>query len=144
MRRSRPRDYSVQRLLDRLEHFEIESRSIIPRAFEALHAEDLRTFGELVDLSQANAERLLGNQTAETIRLVRLARELGADAASAFGAGFGGSVWAMVPADSAALFTREWRDGYAKEFASAAQHAIFFATKPHVGASEIAMENPHR
>jgi galactokinase len=144
VRRSRPRDFSIQRLLDRLEQFDIESRSIIPRAFDALHGEDLRTFGELVDLSQANAERLLGNQTAETIALARLARELGADAASAFGAGFGGSVWAMVPANSAALFTRTWRDGYEKEFPGAAQYAIFFTTNPHDGASEIAMENPTR
>jgi galactokinase len=109
-----------------------------------LRGEDLRTFGELVDVSQANAERLLGNQTRETIALAGTARELGADAASAFGAGFGGSVWAMVPADSAERFTVAWRDRYAREFASAAQQAIFFTTKPHDGASEIAMENPAR
>ena len=31
------------------------------------------------------------------VELARLAREAGAVAASAFGAGFGGSVWALVP-----------------------------------------------
>jgi len=142
--RSRPSGFSIQRLLDRLEQFDVESRGIIPGAFDALRSRDLRTFAELVDRSQANAERLLGNQTRETIALTRLARDLGADAASAFGAGFGGSVWAMVPADSAELFTGAWRDRYAREFPSAAQRAIFFTTKPYDGASEIAMENPHR
>jgi len=48
--------------------------------------------GVLIDRSQDGAERLLGNQVPETIALARLARDLGAVAASAFGAGFGGSV----------------------------------------------------
>ena len=50
----------------------------------------------------------------------------------------------MVPADSAEHFTGPWRDGYASEFTSAAQRAIFFTTTPYDGASEIAMENPQR
>lgn len=142
LRRSQPRGFSLQRLLDRLEHFDIESRHIIPKAFDALRDRggDLRTFGDLVDLSQANAERLLGNQTPETIALARMARQLGADAASAFGAGFGGSVWAMVRADSAESFSGAWRDQYAADFASAERGAIFFTTGAHDGASEIAME----
>lgn len=140
LRRSQPRGFSLQRLLDRLEHFDIESRRTIPKAFDALRDRDLRTFGDLVDLSQANAERLLGNQTPETIALARMARQLGADAASAFGAGFGGSVWAMVRADSAESFSGAWRDQYAADFASAERGAIFFTTGAHDGASEIAME----
>jgi len=39
----------------------------------------------------------LGNQIPQTIFLAKTARQLGAVAASAFGAGFGGSVWALVP-----------------------------------------------
>ena len=50
----------------------------------------------LVDQSQAATEQLLGNQVPETVWLAREARGLGAIAASAFGAGFGGSVWALV------------------------------------------------
>ena len=46
--------------------------------------------------SQAEAETLLGNQVPETIALARAARELGAFAVVRFGAGFGGSVWALV------------------------------------------------
>ena len=56
----------------------------------------MAAFGDLVDRSQQLAERRLGNQVPETIELARSARELGARAASAFGAGFGGSVWALV------------------------------------------------
>jgi galactokinase len=46
-----------------------------------------RTLGVLVDRSQAMAESILRNQVPETIHLARSARELGAVAASAFGAG---------------------------------------------------------
>src|SRR5206468_6712898 len=79
----------------RLEQFLAECGEIIPGAGDALLRGDLDALGDLVDRSQAGAERGLGNQIAETIHLQRSARRLGAAAASAFGAGFGGSVWAM-------------------------------------------------
>ena len=41
----------------------------------------------------------------ETVFLAKSARAEGALAASAFGAGFGGSVWALVPTESVASFT---------------------------------------
>ena len=47
-----------------------------------------RSSGSLVDRSMALATTALGNQVPETIYLARRARELGAVAASAFGAGF--------------------------------------------------------
>ena len=47
--------------------------------------------------------------------MAKLAREHGAFASSSFGAGFGGSVWALVPAAEAAAFGERWiarlRDG---------------------------------
>ena len=52
------------------------------------------------------------NQVPETIALTRFARELGAAASSAFGAGFGGSVWALVLANDAQGFTDRWRARY--------------------------------
>ena len=61
-------------------------------------------FGKLVDESQVAAEELLGNQVPETISLAKHARALGAYAASAFGAGFGGSVWALVSRSEAEQF----------------------------------------
>lgn len=134
------RDFTVQRLLDRLEQFSVESREIIPAAADALRRGALQEFGAQVDRSQANAERLLGNQVPETIALVRSARGLGADAASAFGGGFGGSVWAMTRGEDAERFMREWRARYAAEFPDAASRAIFFATGAHDGAREIPPE----
>lgn len=127
---SRSNDFDVQQLLDRFDQFIAESVEIIPAASRALASGDLGSFGTLVDRSQQGAERLLGNQVPETIALASLARELGADAASAFGAGFGGSVWALVSADSSAGFTRRWREKYASRFSDAARRAEFILTRP--------------
>jgi galactokinase len=60
--------------------------------------------------SQAEAKSLLDNQVPETVALARSARELGAFAACSFGAGFGGSVWALVDRDAEA-FARRWHAG---------------------------------
>lgn len=95
-------------LLRRLAHFELESMQLIPRALDALGAGERQVFGEIVDRSQRGAEELLGNQVPETIELQRRARKLGAAAASAFGAGFGGSVWALVESERAPSFAGEW------------------------------------
>ena len=115
-------------LAARLEHFSIESGEIIPAAGDALARGDLRTFGRLVDRSQRAAERLLGNQVPETVFLAAAARRLGAAAASAFGAGFGGSVWALVEAVGAEDFLASWEAQYRAEFPQHAPLARFFAT----------------
>ena len=83
-------------------------------------------YGRLVDDSQQLAERLLGNQIPQTIRLARLARENGAAAASAFGAGFGGSVWALVAVDRAAEFLAAWKAAYRGEFPADYNRSSFF------------------
>ena len=118
----------------RLAHFLVEDREILPAALEALAAGDVTAFGRLVDRSQASAETLLGNQVPETVTLARLARELGADAASAFGAGFGGSVWALVDAARAELFAKAWAVRYAERHPDASARAEFFTTRPGRGA----------
>src|SRR5690625_5597918 len=92
----------------RLTQFLEEAGRIIPAASEALEQEDLEGFGALVVQSQRGAETGLCNQVDETIALQRIARELGAHAASAFGAGFGGSVWALVPEQEAGAFAERW------------------------------------
>jgi galactokinase len=114
----------------RLEQFLEESETIIPAASDALAQRDLAGFGALVDRSQDNAERLLGNQVPETIHLARSARQLGAVAASAFGAGFGGSVWALVRAADARRFAREWREAYSTMFPARSAQAHVFVTRP--------------
>lgn len=120
--------YSPESLVERFTQFHFETNEIIPDAGDALGRGDLRTFGELVNLSQLRAERGLDNQIPETIALVRQARELGAVAASAFGAGFGGSVWALVQSSSAESFRRMWSDGYRTNFPEPASRAEFFTT----------------
>ena len=121
---------SAQALTRRFAHFYLEHHLILPAAIEALGAGDLAAFGRLVNRSQRCAEKLLGNQVNETIFLVREARQLGAVAASAFGAGFGGSVWALVEADEAEAFVTMWAERYRAAFPEAAQQARFFTERP--------------
>jgi galactokinase len=130
LRRSSHREFSAQVLLFRFDQFFEESVSIIPDAADALARGDLKTFGELAARSQSVAERFLGNQIQETTGLVRLARSFGAMAASAFGGGFGGSVWALVPAGEARAFRTRWAEAYARAFPASAPRAEFFETRP--------------
>ncbi len=115
-------------LLNRFEQFRLESEVIIPQGTDALARHEFDTFGTLVDKSQSAAENMLGNQVPETIWLAREARSLGAHAASAFGAGFGGSVWALVSQTEAAQFAHRWREAYERSSHSAARNSQFFVT----------------
>lgn len=121
----------------RFAQFVDESTRIIPAAVEALRAGDLTTFGTLVDESMAGAITGLGNQIPETIALTELARKHGAVAASAFGAGFGGSVYALVPTTGAELFADTWLKEYAGLFPDAAARATVLATRPDTPARRI-------
>ena len=122
--------FSSAELADRFEHFVEENERIIPAAGDTLAAGDLPGFGQLVDRSQYAAERWLGNQIPETIFLAAAARRNGAVAASAFGAGFGGSVWALVETARANQLLADWQRSYAEQFPSRAARAEFFATSP--------------
>jgi galactokinase len=93
----------------RLEHFIREDRRV-PEAVDAFGACDVAQLTALADASQADAVALLANQVPETIALARSARELGAFAACSFGAGFGGSVWALVDRDAGG-FAERWHPG---------------------------------
>ena len=127
---------SVTRLT-RFEQFLIESNTFIPAATDALARGDLPKLGPIVDESQRAAEKLLGNQIPETTFLARKARELGAIAASAFGAGFGGSVWALVPESDAAAFRTRWAEAYASAFPVAARASEVLITHAGPGAVEL-------
>lgn len=115
-------------LVARLEHFMLESGEILPKAGDALSADDLRDFGHLVDRSQQAAEQLLGNQVPETVFLAASARRHGAEAASSFGAGFGGSVWALIETDRAKDFLASWGDEYRQEFPQHVELSQFLTT----------------
>jgi galactokinase len=135
-RASDPVSDSVDRLA-RFEHFLLESNKLIPAVAEVLAQGDLARLGVLVDQSQQAAERLLANQVPETTFLARKARELGAIAASAFGAGFGGSVWALVPDSDTAAFRTRWAEAYAAAFPVAARGSEILITHAGPGAVEL-------
>jgi galactokinase len=121
----------------RLEQFVAETEEIIPAASDALEQGKVERFGQLVDCSQAGAESGLGNQVVETVHLQRCARAMGAVAASAFGAGFGGSVWAMIAEDQAQTFRDEWQADYLARFQARRAGAEFFVTQPGPGALRL-------
>ena len=136
LRKSGNTAFSAESLANRFEQFSRESTEIVPGAAEALASRDLHRFCLLVERSQQAAESLLGNQVPETIALVRSARALGAIAASAFGAGFGGSVWAMVPASDVACFESHWASWY-RDLFPGAEKSCFFSTHPGPGALRL-------
>lgn len=112
----------------RFEQFLAEAFEIIPAATDALQRQAAAEFGVVVDRSQKLAEEMLGNQVPQTIALHRFARELGAVASSAFGAGFGGSVWAMVPDRDARHFMEHWEARYREAYPGLSSRCVFFTT----------------
>jgi galactokinase len=124
---SHPR-FSTRVLIDRFNQFVEESEVLVPEAAKAFARGDAGALGEVIARSQAGAERLLRNQIPETTSLVASARSLGAIAASAFGAGFGGSVWALVPAGEAGDFRASWEGDYRRHFPAVAGSSEFFVT----------------
>ena len=119
-----------EELTSRFDHFFAENFEIIPAACKALARGDMTEFGAQVDRSQGLADTLLGNQAPQTVFLARTARELGAQAASSFGAGFGGAVWALVRSDAAEAFGGQWSRRYAEAFPTESRAASFFSTNP--------------
>ena len=120
----------------RVEQFLTESTVIIPRATDALAANDLSAFRSHVDASQRGAEEGLGNQIPETSSLYASALALGAHAASAFGAGYGGSVWALVGASDAESFASTWLDTYRSAFPHHRDSSSVLVTRPSGGVHE--------
>ncbi|WP_420176410.1 galactokinase family protein [Luteococcus sp. OSA5] len=114
----------------RLDQFVTESTVVIPAAVEALEAGDLEAFGRAVALSQSLAARGLANQVPQTEALVELALRQGALAASSFGAGFGGSVWALLPAGDAEAFAEDWLDVYRRAWPQEGARASTLVTRP--------------
>jgi galactokinase len=100
-------------LRPRLDHF-IREDARIPVAMKAFDRADTAELGRLSAESQYDAEFLLRNQIPETVALAVAARNAGAFAASSFGAGFGGAVWALVDAGDVDRFTARWtKDAFA-------------------------------
>ncbi|MGQ0766905.1 MAG: galactokinase family protein [Gemmatimonadota bacterium] len=120
----------------RLDQFLLESFELVPAAGAALGRGDLNSLGEIAHRSQRAAEEWLGNQVAQTVSLVGLAKANGAVAASAFGAGFGGSVWALVPVSDALAFAARWNRSYGEEFPAESSKAMFMISPAGPGAMQ--------
>jgi galactokinase len=133
-REARVDGFGAIELRNRLHQFDEESRVIVPAAADAFGTRDYAALGPVVDRSQRLAEDVLANQVPETVALQRIARDRGAVAASAFGGGFGGSVWALVDRSRAADFLSEWSAEYLSRFPAVRSHAEFFSTAPGDGA----------
>ncbi len=126
--RIRASEFPVEDLSSRVRQFYEESFEIIPAVAKLIGSGRIEEIGELVDRSQRNAESMLGNQVDETVHLQRSARRLGAVAASAFGAGFGGSVYALVKTTAEDDFADAWRKEYRTRFPILAPN--FFSISP--------------
>lgn len=98
-------------LATRLAHFAAEDARVAD-ASDAFARQDVARIGILAAESHDAAARLLGNQIPETNMLAELARDLGAAASSAFGGGWGGSVWALVKSVQAEDFLAKWLSAY--------------------------------
>ena len=128
-------DFAADELERRLAHFVAEDGRV-PAMLEAFGRADAAALGELSAASQRDAESLLGNQIPETATLARLAREHGAFAATSFGAGFGGSAWALVQASEAETFASRWRTAY-RAAVPAVRDVASFVVRPAPPVTEL-------
>ena len=125
IQRECPQDAPV--LLDRVEQFVIESNNLIPRAADAFARSDWEALRSIASQSHQYADTHLRNQTPQTNALQRALLENGAIAASAFGAGFGGSVWGLFDERGLA----RWRES------DVASQVPWFPTRPGCAATLI-------
>ena len=128
-------EFTAAALDRRLSHFLAEDGRV-PLALDAFARADAGALGALSASSQADAERLLGNQIPPTSALAALARESGALGASSFGAGFGGSVWALIDEAGLATFPARWRAAYERQYPSLPRGESF-VVRPAPAATEL-------
>ena len=119
----------------RAEQTIIETTEIVPGAVAALAAGDAERFGALTARSQAMAGTHLLNQVPETIALVAGAHAHGAVAASSFGAGFGGAVWAAFRRSNDG--SSAWLADYCRRFPQHANVATLHHITPGPGATRL-------
>lgn len=124
-----------RRLWHRFAQFHDECTIVLPAAVKALREADWATLSEAAATSQWMAEDWLENQVEHTAYLVRSARAFDAPAASAFGAGFGGAVWALVPTASAERFASRWMANFRREYPDQAESARVFVERPSAPAT---------
>ncbi len=107
-------------------------------AVAAMERGDLATFGTLMDASHASLAADYEVSSPELDRLVEAARGAGAAGARLTGAGFGGSVVALAPADRAPAVLRGIRERFYAGAPAAAVEQWLFVAKPSAGAHIVA------
>jgi len=135
IRRSARPDFPAVDLERRLAHFVAEDARV-PEAAVAFQEKDSGRLADLAQASQHDAHVLLGNQIDETNTLADLARSSGAFAACAFGAGFGGSVWALIAGTDAEAFGQRWMNAYRQRYPQH-ERATWFVARPASSVIEI-------
>jgi galactokinase len=124
-------------VLDRFRQFVTESEYFIPRGTDALAKGAWEEFGHGVDMSHINSRKMLWNIIPEVDHLQQTARKLGAIAASGFGAGFGGSAYAIVRSEQAETFQKAWEKAYWAKFPQHRGKAVWLTTRPSGAAHPI-------
>jgi galactokinase len=104
---------SADYLRERVRQYREETGVIVPGMVDAIARADATAAGELMRRSQEMAEHALQNQVPQTVWLADQARAHGAVAATAFGAGFGGAVWALIVEGDAERVAASWMSAYA-------------------------------
>ncbi len=105
-----------------------KERELTERAVACLKTNDLRGYGRLLNQSHDLSKKYLRNIAQEVDFLQRSANELGALGASGFGAGFGGSCYAVVDSSRSDEFLERWKTAYTlryPHFRSSAQFDLY-------------------
>jgi galactokinase len=113
---------SADYLRARVAQYREETTVIVPQMLDAIARADAASVGELMQRSQELAESALKNQVPQTSWLAAHARDHGAVGATAFGAGFGGAVWALVMADDAEQVAESWIRAFTAVTGSSGSH----------------------
>jgi galactokinase len=127
--------FTADELVARLDHFAAEDALAHEAAVAIAHG-DLDRLRDASRRSQRLAESTLGNQVPETRALALLAHTCGAHAASSFGAGFGGSVWALVHTPEADAFAAAWAAAYRRQLPEVPR-AESFTCAPAAGVLQL-------
>jgi galactokinase len=120
----------------RLEQFLITNRCTQQMA-EGFRREDRGLLGRAATANHEASKRLLGNIVPEVDYLKQSALELGAVAASGFGAGFGGSAYAVCEKVGVEDFAEAWAAKYRGRFAERAEACEFFQALACDGAGRM-------
>jgi galactokinase len=123
-------------LLKRYRHV-VSEGARVDDAVAAMTRGDLAAFGALMDASHESLREDYEVSSPELDRLVEVAREAGAAGARLTGAGFGGSIVALVPAERAEAALGEIRERYYAAYSQDEVESWLFVALPSAGARVI-------